>query len=369
MKKLLLISTYPAQGSQNVGDLLIVASLKKMVSMFQKDVEIDEVYRADNWDSVREHVDAADHIVFSCLAIRESLRSVYPYIERIFKSGKPFSAISSGASFPTRSSGALSHKCLPQETVEILLHFNANSCVFTTRDYLTQELCELLGLHRAEFAGDIAFFDERFDSCKFKVGQTIKKILISDPHYARDYMACLDHLYKGLKDIFPDAYIAIAQHGRGDLVEKYAASKAIEAKKLYLCKEKGLEEYNDVDLHVGFRVHGHVSALKRRKYSYLLEQDDRGVGYGLTLNNKISVTNLRYTEANNAQFCLRKILRGRRERRGGEADTRPVHHLLALIKQDRKRGFCRFLGMENQINAFNRMAAEQIMRIFRSHDY
>ncbi|MCR5176340.1 MAG: hypothetical protein K6C05_05760, partial [Anaerovibrio sp.] len=45
----------------------------------------------------------------------------------------------------------------------------------------------------------------------------------------------------------------------------------------------GFENYNDADLHIGFRVHSHIYSLSRRIPSILIEEDLRGYGINETL--------------------------------------------------------------------------------------
>jgi len=101
-------------------------------------------------------------------------------------------------------------------------------------------------------------------------------------------------LYEGLRETFPEADIVIAQHGVSQQIEAFANKEDIHLAQIYKKRHNGLDIYDDADLHVGFRVHGHVSSLTRRIYSYLLEQDGRGCDYGLSLERKMSVPNYMY---------------------------------------------------------------------------
>jgi hypothetical protein len=40
-----------------------------------------------------------------------------------------------------------------------------------------------------------------------------------------------------------------------------------------------LSLYDTIDLHIGYRVHGHIAFLTRRKPSYLIHEDGRGKGF------------------------------------------------------------------------------------------
>src|SRR5690606_28726144 len=111
----------------------------------------------------------------------------------------------------------------------------------------------------------------------------------------------------------------------------------------------GLDRYDDYDIHIGYRVHAHVSMLKRRKPSYLIEQDGRGIDYGLTLERKISIPSVPSEKlVINFKNILRWML-GKKLKRIREADPNVVNLLISIVKSDKMNCFQRFFGLENQI--------------------
>jgi hypothetical protein len=291
--------------------------------------------------------------MFACLALRPKMHAVeYPYLKNVVDSGVPFSIISAGTDLP------LSKNCdvysgFSNETLELLSEIDSKAKIFTTRGVLSQELCRRLGLRNVKFSGDVAFYDNSLDNRSFKEGVEIKNIVISDPHYAKFYLNSLGLLIGGMSEIFPEANIVLAQHGVSKEVERYCEEKGVNICKIYENKDNGLDLYDDADLHVGFRVHGHVSALKRRKYSYLIEQDGRGADYGLTICRKLSVPGYfsGFPEASFKNFV--KLMLGRHVNRKINAPLSPVYQVLALINSDQEDSFKRFVGLECQILSFN----------------
>ena len=124
--------------------------------------------------------------------------------------------------------------------------------------------------------------------------------------------------------------------------------------------------YEECDLHVGFRVHGHVSALKRRKLSYLLEQDGRGVDYGLSLSRRLTVPAVPVADPSfrlNASL-LKSVLRGRHRisiPKGVPAGA--VDQVLSLLDRDREQRFSAFLGLEEELSAFTAALNESAGKI------
>lgn len=349
-KKIVIVSTYPEKGSRNIGDYLISKSLIELI-MESLDAEIYTVWREDNWGHVSELILNADHVFFACLAIRQNIQNVYPYLGTIVDSGVPFSVIAAGTDLPVNGRGKL-YAGFSESTCDLLKKVNDRAQVFTTRGVLTQNFCRNIGIGQAELDGDVAFYDHRFDGRKFVSGKDIDRVLISDPHRASAYLPALKVLYEGVSELFPKANISVVQHGVNDAVGEFCRSNRIDCVKIYEDKNMGLDIYDEADLHLGFRVHGHVSALKRKKYSYLLEQDGRGCDYGLTLDRKISIPNY-YFSCPDWSFKNVAKLMLRRPLTGGTVSTAPAEQLVSLLKTDAYEGFRKFDGLEGQIGRFN----------------
>ena len=365
LKTITVVSTYPKTGSKNIGDELITESLVRAIRHVGGEVEIRVVSRMDDWSSVSKHIDTADHILFACLAIRPEMhRREYPWLHKGVESGVPLSAISAGTSLLVDQRGEGLFSGISKETMELLRRFNKGVTVLTTRGVLTQKFCEHHGLDKAIFTGDVAFYDPRFDQRIFEEARKVRNVVVSDPHRPDAYLPVMDRLLELLPILFSDARIAIAQHGVGSGCHRLGAKHGIPVIEVFKDLKNGLELYDQTDLHVGFRVHAHVSALKRRKYSYLLEQDGRGYEYGLTLDRKISVAAI----ANGAlAINLRNIAKVFKI---GMItfDRRPhvvvADQLLSMISADKRLGFSRFSGLERQIHRFNEDTLSALKRIF-----
>lgn len=354
MTKYTIISTYPEAGSQNIGDQLITSSLIEAIKNVKgQTVTVDTVWREDSWDKVKTVLNGSEAIIFACLAIRPNFTiKQYPYIMNLLDCGLPLFVVSAGTALPVDTSGHTVFKYVSKEAEKALLKLDKQAISFTTRGYLTQAFCENIGLENAKFAGDIAFVSSDKDKLKFISGRKVQNIVVSDPHYAKDYLAAFDKLIKELKKEFKDAKITIALHGNDQTIVNYAQNENLPYLKIYDDRYSGLKLYDDADLHVGFRVHAHVSALKRRKYSYLLEQDGRGCDYGLTLERKISIPNYRKHTNSIAKKALQKLMRFLNININNVSSL-PAEQIVALIKQDSKQGFEKFIGLENQIEKFS----------------
>jgi hypothetical protein len=362
--KYTVISTYPPHGSKNIGDGLITDStIKAIKSIKGDDVEVEAHWRADKWENVEESVLSSNAVVFSNLAIRGNMNlGVYPYMTQLLESGIPLAALSASTQLNLQTSESL-YTSFPSSAMEMIRKLNEKTVFLTTRGYLSQSFCDYHRLDKAHFTGDIAFYDERYSNLKFTTNFNIKKIAISDPHYAREYVSSVKKLVKQLRDYFPDAKIVMIIHGINKTMEQFCESNNILYRNIYLDKENGLDIYEDFDLHVGYRVHGHVSTLKRRKPSYLLEQDGRGCDYGLTLDKNISVQHF-FSERKN--FDLKNVVKGMIGRKiipQKIISTNPVDQIMSIVRQDANNGFEKFKGLEKQILHFNALCLDAIKNL------
>lgn len=365
MKKIVIVSTYPESGSRNIGDQLITSCLKKLIANYIPDAEFNIIWRADSWNNVKDIVLAADHIFFACLAIRPYMhRKEYPYLDKIVNSGIQFSVIAAGTDLAVERDMEI-YSGFSKESISLLHDLNNSASVFTTRGGLSQEFCRRIGLDKARFSGDIAFYDKEYAEEIFEKNKKIRKIVISDPHRATAYIKAMGILVDELKGVFPDAKILVAQHGISKEIEDFCKSRNIETIKIYENRYTGLDIYDQADLHVGFRVHGHVSALTRKKYSYLLEQDGRGCDYGLAIEKKISLPcystekpllNLK----NFVKFIINRPLAVKHI-----VSASPSYQIIALIRRDFENGFEKFLGLEKQIEKFNEASEDAIQAILK----
>ena len=350
--RIAVISTYPGEGSRNIGDKLIELSTRSILEEIHPEATVDAFWRASNWEDVK-HIIHYDHIVFACLAIRTNLTAIYPYLDRVLDSGIPYSVIAAGTELSMEASSNIDSGYSAAE-LTLLRRVGSGANVFTTRGALTQYFCQQIGITSAQFSGDVAFFDRRFDERSFLPNMEIRRIAISDPHSPKFYVNAFGRLVCSLRTMFPDAEIDLNLHGINPFAEKLATTLGLNVRRLYEKPTNGLDVYDDYDLHVGFRVHAHVSALKRRKYSYLLEQDGRGRDYGLTISRRLSVPCPKPHRTLLGRVLGKVIPRKILERlhNGSAAPASAVDSLMARIHRDRESGFDVFSGLEVEIASF-----------------
>lgn len=348
--KIVIIGTYPEKGSKNIGDQLITNKLIELISEYGT-YDFEVIWRADEWENVKGTINSASHVFFACLAIRPRMHyNEYPFLKHVVQSGVPFSVVSAGTSLDVSNSNNL-FGGFSDDTVDLLRAINSKSSVCGTRGYLTQSFCANLGLNNFKFAGDVAFFNGDINNVHFKKGREVQRIVVSDPHYADMYLTSFKTLLVGLKNLFPLADIKVALHGVNPRIPPCCNELNIECVPIFKNPDSGLEIYDNIDLHVGYRVHGHVSALSRGSYSYLLEQDGRGCDYGLTIEKKISIPNYKPSLTQGISARILRKFTGFQPRKSVSSSA--AQQLISLIESDVQDEFSRFHGLENQLIEFN----------------
>jgi hypothetical protein len=288
----------------------------------------------------------------------------YPFLKNICELKKRIVVVAAGTH--------LDHNCFKRnwmqditpESLKWLKYLDEHSLWFTTRGLLTQRFCEHHGLKNAIFAGDIAYFDERFINRKFSKIQNVKKIAISDPHYPNQFMDSFNYLIESLFKLFPNVQIDVLLHGKNKQIEDVMMGSKCNVIKVY-DRMNGLDQYDQYDLHIGYRIHGCISMLKRRKVSYLLEQDGRGLDYGITFPINISVRSTIEYRSDNIAKGIIKYLYGKEQLGKPIVDKKPVDMLLAIISNDLKNNFSRFKYFDFHIDEINEKYTKLFSLIFK----
>ena len=348
-KHVVLVSTFPKEGSRNVGDKLIENATRAILQSESRQLRITTISGKSSWEQIQSLCETSNCVLFACLAIRKHMLNVYPFLDRLLQTSTPVAAISTGTSLNV-GGPRMFHEAITTDDHELLMRFNEQAILFTTRGSLSQSFCQTLGLSKATFSGDVAFFDSRFENRRFPTDPDIRRIVISDPHYATRYVETLKGLVASVSAQFPNASVALAMHGVNEPVTEIANALNLPIINLFERPDEGLEIYDECDLHVGFRVHAHVSALNRRKPSYLLEQDGRGTDYGLTLTRRMSVPCYAWS------YPIKKGERKWLEPLGS------IDLINSMIETDRRNGFARFVGLEQELLQYS-IAARRASRL------
>lgn len=340
--KYLLLSTYPISGSKNSGDDLIGKSLIKLLkNMKGKDIQVDIAHVTDQ-ASIEEL--APEYKAILAPAIRPTVNgeSVVPkfrnkYLEFALQQNIPFYAIGAGwKQYPGTASQSMNLSLDASEIQYFKELFNKrqSKSFISTRDIFTENVLKENGIACYGTTGDLGLFDFNYLGMPAKLPKKIKTIAVSMPHNRYHFSKAYDIAVK-LKKKY-SCNVKIVFHGN---TRKFAKLKkrwsgdSIEVVDLSGGAEK-LEYYNDIDLHVGFRLHAHIWFLRTRKPSLLIAEDGRSSGHLATING------LGYSAAPKSAIILAELFPKKAdEYRGYFSKVDPPDDVFKMLEDEIKTGY------------------------------
>ena len=207
-----------------------------------------------------------------------------------------------------------------QEVKNNLMLIHKKGGVFTCRDFLSETILRNIGLSRVKTIGCTAWYDYDFiDELKvLNNRQGIKKIVISDQGvtknpdswewkytqliglvtYIRNKFPCAELLFTfngGIETKYSSKYNSRIANSLSDMNIKYLDISGD-------CE--GFANYNDANLHIGYRVHSHIYCMSRRIPSVLLEEDARGAG----TNRAMGLYQIRNYSYSKETYCENKYM-------------------------------------------------------------
>jgi len=277
----LLITTYPGHKSQNVGDNLISHSAMELVRSRCLSYNPEIIFREDSLDAYVHS--PARTILAPGFSVSNG---TYPKLFRLFSDLNDldkFSPIGCSFQHPVPCHDSFDSYCFDESTLNFLRRV-ADLCGddgIPCRDMLIENLLQSHGVN-SYYCGDLGLFEEKFVGSDFIPPSNIRSIVFTIQHHhsrfdeqARILLALLEKRFQGCRKF-------IAFHSKpGKLSEalaQYAGSLGFETLHMH-GDVSNLSLYESIDLHVGYRLHGHITFLRKRKPSVLLIEDCRSFGF------------------------------------------------------------------------------------------
>jgi hypothetical protein len=211
--------------------------------------------------------------------------SLYDDINRL----KNFYPIGCSFQHPSPSLNTYSEVPYNNASIDFLKKVVDISGPLPCRDALiVKMLSERFGID-AYYSGDLAIYDEEFLNKTYSPPKSINSIVVTLQHHLK-YIEQSIELMKKLKHRFPQAKLYVAHHGKPKAISATIAARANELGYQTLNIYGGaanIEKYKDIDLHVGYRLHGHIAFLRYRKPSFLMVEDARAFGFSQTQGTQI----------------------------------------------------------------------------------
>lgn len=267
----------------NPGDSLLTENAKAVLNNVFNGECICEVPLWENAENCIDRINSADICFISTLSYTDY--DVDLYYNLITKIKIPIIAMASSLAVQ-RGEDPRDYK-LNEKQREIIGIVNRYSGGVPVRDIFTKYILENNGIENVYLVGDLGLFNFGNPVQKMKQPSEIKKILITAGHqavYNKQLMSIICYLSKK----FPQAEFTYSTHTASDKALNFGKTKL---KKLNIATvdtagscEK-LDFYDTFDLHVGYRLHGHIKSLSVGTPSILISEDSRGLGQKYSLNN------------------------------------------------------------------------------------
>jgi hypothetical protein len=282
MKYLLLKRAF-----NNFGDYLIFDRAKNIIKDNIKNAELIE---ADGSIPLDKQFDSNSLSKFSAIiivggpVIRNDLYpELYPLSEVVFEKKIPVFILGCGSKrFQNLE------RILPfSKNTDFLLRYVNNFGPIGCRDEYTKNYLDKLG-YKTVLNGCPAWYNINHFGERIEKNYKIKKILFSVPgnqHFFEQFLCIINEFTKKNKNY--DYYVSF-NHGftnKYKRLEKKLSNKNVTLLDMSKDIKKSIL-YNDMDLHIGFRVHAHIYFLSNRKPSIILAEDSRGIGVMNTLKTK-----------------------------------------------------------------------------------
>lgn len=316
----LILSTY-SKHTKNSGDDLIAKSLAHLVGEVKSNAAITIINLVDA--SPEQVEDLSEFKAIIAPAVRPMLKNDSVGIEisdkraKFFESGYekkvPLFAVGAGwKAYPGSLAQAKSLKIEDREKERLLRYFgDQNGKTISCRDVYTEILLKNNGIDCFGTTGDCGLFDLKYLNKPVMIPEKIKSIAVSMPHNRYHWKSATKLAVALSKKLSCEVFCTFHSYKGGRFDNSlYQKEQGLNVINLSGGMEK-LTFYDNVDLHVGFRLHAHIYFLRTRKPSLLIAEDGRGTGHLAT------VEGLGYPAPPPSAFLLSKIFPVRIHREGG----------------------------------------------------
>jgi len=348
-----LTYTLLMRAKKNIGDFLIFDKAHKLLSFYKKNEE-HVVYNA--WEPLDDYIDAINDtkaiIICGGPGIKKNFYpSIYPLTKNIDEIKVPIILFGTGWSGLPGSDNDIKNFKFSNASLNALKKISSSFNFISCRDYNTVKILSNNGFTNAIMTGGPAWYDLRHISKPFIIPKTIEKIVFTPAQNEIYYLQTVE-IMEMLRSTFPNAMLYCSFH-RGLKADKYTSER--EAARLGRINKvalrlgyrvvnsaydlENIRFYEECDLHIGYRLHGHINFLSLRKPSFLLHEDSRGRGFSETVG-------LRGIQAwEQGIFGNRSLIPEKIRKRMVRANADAPKELKCYVSQEVKNGFKNFKNL------------------------
>lgn len=298
----ILLTTFPVHRSGNVGDHLITHSLVKLLRGRLSQYDPSVLFREESLDGFSDS--AVRSIIAPGFSVVDEtypkLFGLYTDLNRL----NNFFPIGCSFQHTLPALSAFDGHQYGDATLDFLKRIVEKSGPMMCRDQLIVEMLVRNGID-ALYCGDLAIYDEDRIGTRFTPPNRVESVVFTIQHHDRYDQQSFEVL-RLIKRRFDSARLFVAFHSkpnkRSQKVAAFAATLGFEP--LALSGDvANLDVYDGIDLHIGYRLHGHISFLRRRKPSVLLVEDARSFGLANTPGTEVGCVDALAVEAMIGDIC------------------------------------------------------------------
>lgn len=284
---------------KNIGDFLITDRAKKLLMKHKPE---QELFQLPHWKSLEKNIDKVNEsdaiIIMGGPGFQPHFYpGVYKLMPDINDIIPPIIPMGLGwKGFPGDYLTLKNYKFTDQ-SLKVLKKIETETEYISCRDYMTKKALKRNELNNVLMTGCPVWYDLDSIGKNIDKPDKVKKIVFT-PAQKHIYRGQSIKIMKVLRKLFPDAETYCSFHRGINADDKFTPKKdeknnliiKNEAEKLGITVVDTsfdldkIRFYDDCDIHVGYRVHGHIYFLSKRKPSILLHEDGRGRGVSKSLN-------------------------------------------------------------------------------------
>jgi hypothetical protein len=282
---------------KNAGDYLIFERARELIRAYRK---TEDFLILPRWLPLDEHLDTINRSqgIIICGGpgyAHHFYPGIYPLVNDLSYIKVPIIPLAVG--WTGRPSDPDDFRFTP-ESIAAIREIHSRIRQSSTRDVLTERIVKKVGVDNVAMTGCAAWYYLPLVERDFMPPATVKRVVVTTPARLENFRQAFQ-VVDAVRRWFPKAELYLVFH-RGMLPDRHTKPHDA-ASNLGLAaygRLRGyrvinaafstdqLAFYRDCDLHIGYRVHGHLDFLSYRRPSILIQEDGRGLGQTLTLGTQ-----------------------------------------------------------------------------------
>lgn len=284
---------------KNIGDFLITDRCKKLLQKHRPDRSL---YQLPHWENLDHYLDQINKskavIIMGGPGFQPSFYpKVYKLVNCLDDLKIPVIPMGLGWKGFPGDYLTLKNYRFNKTSLTLLEKMSREAAYISCRDYMTKKVLNNSGIRNVLMTGCPVWYDIDSIGKEVTTPTEIKKLIFT-PAQAHIYKQQSIDILRMLKKLFSKAELYCSFHRGIDANDEFTP-KADELNNQGIKKEaialgyqvidasydlRKIEFYDHCDMHVGYRVHGHIYFLSKRKPSILIHEDGRGRGVSEALN-------------------------------------------------------------------------------------